>query len=94
MQPQYPGGQVGGFHPPTAQPAPPPEPQPANDGAIDCPECGEHLEDMSHRQKHAYMHWGDDLIPPYQNYDEAANRKAAILNVDPSTLRGHPRRRF
>lgn len=62
--------------------------QPPQDDAMDCPECGAHLEDMAHRRKHAIMHYGSGNIPRYPNHDQAADRKGAILGVDPATLRG------
>lgn len=59
-----------------------------------CPECGAELTGQDHRNKHAVMHYGDDLIPPYPNNDTAAERKAALMDVDPASLRGFPQRRW
>lgn len=73
----------------------PEEPQQEAAGAgIECPECGVLLEDMNHRRKHAEFHYPDEVFPPFPNYDLAAERKALLLDVDPKTLRGTPRRRF
>lgn len=59
-----------------------------------CPECGKVLEDQNHRNKHAVEHYGDDMIPPYPDRDLAAQRKGALMDVDPKTLRGFPQRRW
>lgn len=66
----------------------------ADAGYFECPECGEQLADMRQREKHGILHYGDDLIPPYPDNNLAAERKAALLNVEPETLRGFPRRRY
>lgn len=65
-----------------------------NGGGMECPECGILLADQDHRTKHAIYHYGDDLIPPYPDHNLAAERKGALLGVDPQTLRGFPNRRW
>lgn len=72
----------------------PAEEAPSQGGAFICPECGAELADMDHRRKHAVLHYGDDLIEPYPDHNVAAERKGALLDVDPATLRGFPRRRW
>lgn len=55
---------------------------------MECPECGKLLEDMAQRRKEAIFHYGSENIPRYPNYNTAAERKGALLGVDPQTLRG------
>jgi hypothetical protein len=78
---------------PRDQPEQQAEPESRGDGMA-CPECGAELESMNHRRKHAEFHYPDEVFPPFASFDLAAERKAALLDVDPTTLRGTPRRRF
>lgn len=74
---------------PVGSPNPGPEPgapQPEDD-LFTCPECYVVLDGMEHRRKHAVIHYGDEPLPRYHFHDLAAERKGALLGVDPDTLR-------
>lgn len=87
MQPQYPPGyQTFADRQPSRQGEDARQAEGAD--AMDCPECGRRLADMAQRRKEAMLHYGADNIPRYPNHDTAANRKGALLNVDPASLRG------
>lgn len=64
------------------QASPPPQEaeETASGEALDCPECGAELVDMSHRRKHAYGHYGNGDIPNFPNTRLARERYAELVN--------------